>query len=63
MKKGKKGASAHGPGPHLESSNYEFSPILVYHLKARSSMRFSTGSRSSRCEIQNSAAMLEVCRD
>jgi hypothetical protein len=31
--------------------------------KARSSMKFRTGSRSSRCEIQNTLAMLEVCWD
>ena len=30
---------------------------------SQSSMKFRAGSRSSRCEVQNSVAMLEVCWD
>jgi hypothetical protein len=36
---------------------------LIVSCAPRSSMKFRTGSRSSRSEIQNSLAMLEVCWD
>ena len=53
-----------GPSPHLESSSYELLAQSGSSFESSQLDEIQHGLKElSRCEIQNSVAMLEVCWD